>query len=209
MIDGTESTMPCPSPIDPLTLADYWAALLPPSDEERIEEHLLACDSCGNRLRGVITLAEAVKALAREGSLRMVVSESFLKRCAETGLRVRRYVVPPGGSVQCTVTENDDLLIGQLTADLTGAKRIDLCICDARGNEHLRLADIPANTAGSTVIYQESIAFAKAGPDMTMKARLVSVEDDGTDHPISEFTFNHTRTMPGPGADPSELFRPT
>jgi len=207
MIEGTsESAMPCPSPIDALTLADYWAGVLPSAEEEGVEDHLLSCDSCGDRLRHIIALAEAIKSLAREGSLRMVVSESMLKRAAETGLRVRRYVLPPGGAVQCTVTENDDLLIGQLTADLTGAKRIDLCICDAQGNEHLRLADIPANTAGNTVIYQESISFAKAGPDMTMKARLVSVDDHGADHPITEFTFNHTRTIPGPGKSLAELF---
>jgi hypothetical protein len=199
MIDGTGSVMPCPSPIDALTLADYWAGLLPSSEEEHVEEHMLSCDSCGQRLRDVIAMAGAIKELAREGSLRMIVSETFLKRAAESGSRVRRYVLPPGGSVQCTVTEDDDLLIGQVTADLTGAGRIDICICDERGVEQMRLPDIPVNADTGSIIYQESITFAKAGPTMTMKMRLVSVDENGADHPISEFTFNHTRSMPGPG----------
>jgi len=208
MIDGTDSAMPCLSPIDAVTLADYWAGLLPSTEEDRVEEHLLSCDSCSQRLREIIALADAVKNLAREGSLRMVVSETFLKRAAETGSRIRRYVLPPGGSVQCTVTENDDLLVGQLTLDLTGAKRIDLCICDAQGVEHLRLSDVPVNTATDTIVYQESATFAKAGPDMTMRMRVVSVDEHGADHPITEFTFNHTRSIPGPGTPLSELFRP-
>jgi len=208
MIDGTDSAMPCLSPIDAVTLADYWAGLLPSTEEDRVEEHLLSCDSCSQRLREIIALADAVKNLAREGSLRMVVSETFLQRAAETGSRIRRYVLPPGGSVQCTITENDDLLVGQLTADLTGAKRIDLCICDAQGVEHLRLPDVPVNTATDTIVYQESATFAKAGPDMTMRMRVVSVDEHGADHPITEFTFNHTRSIPGPGTPLSELFRP-
>jgi hypothetical protein len=198
--------MPCPSPIDTPTLVDYWAGLLPSTEENHVEEHLLECDSCGQRLRRIISLADAVKSLAREGSLRMVVSESYLKRAAVSGAQIRRYVLPPGGSVQCTVTETDDLLIGQLTVDLTGARRIDLCLCDDQGVEHLRLADVPVNTATSTIVYQESATFAKAAPTMTLKMRIVSVDDQGTDHPISEFTFNHTRSIPGPGAPASELF---
>jgi hypothetical protein len=38
---------------------------------------------CGARLREVIALAEGVRRIAREGSLRVIVSNSFLKRAAE------------------------------------------------------------------------------------------------------------------------------
>ena len=68
----------------------------------------------------------------------MVVSDAFLKRAAEEGLRVREYAPPPGGSVQCTVTAEDDILVGRLAANLSAAKRVDLCICDDRGIEQIR-----------------------------------------------------------------------
>jgi hypothetical protein len=132
----------CSNPIDAAILADYWLAVLPGPEEEAVEEHLLGCDRCGERLREIIALAEGIRSVAREGSLRMVVSDVFLKRAAEAGLRVREYAPPPGGGVQCTVTAEDDFLIARLAANLTGARRVDLCFCDERGVEQLRLPDI-------------------------------------------------------------------
>jgi hypothetical protein len=192
--------MNCFDPLDPAVLADYWLAALAQPEEEAAEEHLFTCDECGARLREVIALAEGVRGLAREGSLRMVVSDAFLKRAAEEGLRVREYAPPPGGGVQCTVTAEDDLLVGRLAANLTGAKRVDLCICDEHGVEQLRLPDIPVHSGASSVVYQESITFAKAMPTSTLIARLVTFDEAGGERLLGEYTFNHTRSLPGPGA---------
>ena len=190
----------CSNPIDAAVLADYWLGALTSSEEDAVEVHLLGCDQCGTRLREVIALAEGVRSLAREGCLRMVVSDAFLKRAAEEGLRVRQYAPPPGGGVQCTVTAEDDILIGRLAANLSGAKRVDLSICDERGVEQLRLRDIPVHSEASSVVYQESITFMKAAPTLKMIARLVTFDEAGGEQLLGEYTFNHTRTLPGPGA---------
>jgi len=192
--------MSCTSPVDAAVLADYWLAALAGSEEEAVELHLLDCDQCGARLREVIALAEGIRNLAREGSLRMVVSDSFLKRVAEEGLHVREYAPPPGGAVECTVTAEDDILIGRLAANLSGANRVDLCICDERGVEQLRLPDIPVHREASSVVYQESITFAKAAPTNKMIARLVTFDEAGGERLLGEYRFNHTRSLPGPGA---------
>lgn len=192
--------MNCTSPIDAAVLADYWLASLEGSEEEAVEEHLLDCDHCGARLREVIALAEGVRKIAREGSLRMVVSDMFLQRAADQGLRVRQYAPSPGGGVECTVTADDDVLIGRLAANLSGAKRVDLCLCDERGVEQVRLPDIPVQAEASSVIYQESITFAKTMPSCKMIARLVTFDQTGGELLLGEYTFNHTRSLPGPGA---------
>ena len=192
--------MNCLDPLDAALLADYWLAVLGKSEEEAVEEHLFACDECGKRLREVIALAEGIRNLAREGSLQMVVSETFLKRAAEEGLRVRQYAPPAGGSVQCTVTAEDDLLIGRLAANLSGAKRVDLCLCDGRGVEQLRLSDIPFQSGSGHVAWQQSIRWAKDAPSETIIARLVTLDDAGVERLLGEYTFHHTRTLPGPGA---------
>jgi hypothetical protein len=190
----------CSSPINSAVLVDYWLAALAQPEEEAAEEHLFRCDECGAQFREVIALAEGVRKLAREGSLRMVVSDASLKLAAEEGLRVRQYAPPAGGGVQCTVTAEDDLLIARLAVNLTGAKRVDLCLCDERGVEQLRLPDIPVHSGAGSVLYQESITFAKAMPTSTLIARLVTFDETGGERLLGEYTFNHTRSLPGPGA---------
>jgi hypothetical protein len=200
MTSEDDNSVLCTDPVDAAVLADYWLGMLPEDAESPLEEHLLACDACGERLREVMALAEGIRKLAREGSLRMVVSDAFLKRAAQEGLRVREYTPPAGGSVQCTVTAEDDFLIGRLAADLSGARRVDLSICDPEGIEQLRLRDIPVNPSAGGVILQESITFAKAAPTMKMILRLISHDDSGSERLLGEYTFNHTRSLPGPGA---------
>jgi hypothetical protein len=192
--------MACSNPIDAAVLADYWLAALTSSEEEAVEQHLLACDPCGARLREVIALAERVRKLAREGSLRMIVSDAFLRRAEEEGLRVRQYAPPSGGGVNCTVTAGDDLLIARLAANLSGSKRVDLCFCDERGVEQHRLPDIPVHRGGDSVVYQESVTAMKAAPTTKIIARLVSFDEAGGESLLGEYTFNHTRSLPGPGA---------
>jgi len=197
MTRGNDGETPtCSCPLDAAFLADYWLAALPQPEEEAVEEHLFGCEQCGARLREMIALTEGVRQLAREGSLRMVVSDTFLKRAAEEGLRVRQYAPPPSGGVECTVTAEDDILIGRLAANLSGAKRVDLSICDEHGGELLRMPDIPVSPEVGSVIYQESITFAKAMPSNKMIARLVAFDDAGRERLLGEYTFNHTRTMP-------------
>jgi hypothetical protein len=191
--------MTCRNPIETGVLVDYWLAALNEPDEHAVEEHLFTCDACGERLSHVIMLAGAIRELARQGSLLMVVSDTFLEQVATEGARVRQYAPPVGGSIACTVAADDDFLIGRLTADLTGARRVDLCFCDANGTERHRLADIPFNTDASGVAFQQSITYAKAASSETLMARLVAIEDAG-ERVLGEYTFNHTRTLPGPGA---------
>jgi len=191
--------MTCANPIDAAVLADYWLDALSKSEEGAVEEHLFTCDECGDRLREAIALAEGVRKLARQGSLFMVVSDAFLQRAREQGLHVREYTPPRSGSVECTVRAEDDILIGRLTADLSRAKRVDLCFCDSQGVERHRLPGIPFHAGAGGVAFQQSITYAKAAPSETMIARLVTFDEAGSERLLGEYTFNHTRTLPGPG----------
>ena len=192
--------MSCRNPVDAAVLADYWVAALAESEQEAVEEHLFACDECGARLREIAALVDGVRRLALAGSLTMVVSDAFLNRAREQGLQVREYAPPPSGSVQCTVSAEDDFLVGRLSADLRGAERVDLCICDGHGVEQFRLPDIPFHPDAGGVTFQQSITFAKAAPSQTMIARLVAFDEAAGERLLGEYTFHHTRTLPGPGA---------
>jgi hypothetical protein len=193
-------TVSCAKPIDAAVLADYWLGALTKAEEEVIEEHLFLCDDCGALLRDIVTLADGVRRIARSGDMLMVVSDVFLKRVAEAGLRVREYAPPSGGSVQCTVSAEDDFLVGRLTADLSATKRLDLCICDRRGVEQRRLPDIPFHPESGGVMFLHPINYAKAAPSDRMIARLVTFDGAGAERLLGEYTFIHTRTIPGPAA---------
>ena len=192
----------CGEPIDVAVLMDYWLGTLPATDEDAVEEHLMACDSCGDRLRETIALAEGLRSLARSGSLTVVVSDRFVTHAAEGGQRVREYAPLPGGGVQCTVTLEDDLLVARLAAELGGAGRVDLSWCNAEGVELLRMTDIPVRGEAGAVICQQSIVMAKASPSNTLIARLVAVDPDAPERLLGEYAFHHTRTIPGPATWP-------
>jgi hypothetical protein len=196
--------MSCANPIDAAVLADYWLAALAGPEEESVEEHLFACDECGARLRDTIALADGIRNVARDGDLLMVVSDAFLKGITGEGLRVREYAPARGGSVQCTVSEDDDFLIGRLAADLSAAQRLDLCICDQQGVEKLRLPDIPFHPQSGSVAFQQPITYAKGAPSEVMIARLVTPDErdaeGDAERVLGEYTFVHTRTIPGPAA---------
>lgn len=193
----TSPRLPCASPIDVAVLMDYWRAALDPAEEEAVEAHLFACDACGDRLRQMIALAEGLRDLARSGLLRVVVGDPFVEHVAGAGHKVRAYTASPGESVQCTVSADDDHLVARLGADLAGAERVDLSV-SMQGVEVQRLTDIPVNTETGRVVYQESIGFAKTAPSNSMVMRLLAVDAAGGERVIGEYTFNHTRTIPGP-----------
>ena len=188
----------CSTPLDPVVLLDYWLALLPVAEEGSVEEHLFECDRCGDRLRDVIGLSEGLRTLARSGSLRVVVGDGLVQHAVGAGLRVREYAFAPGQTVPCTVSADDDLLIARLAADLSGAGRVDLSFCDPQGVERRRLTDIPVRHDAGGVVLHESATFAKASPSTTMIARLLAVDAEGAERPLGEYTFQHTRTIPGP-----------
>lgn len=193
--------MNCANPIDATALADYWLAALISAGEDAIEEHLFGCDECGNRLREIIALSEGVRKLAREGSMTMVVSEAFLERAAAEGLRIRDYPPAlPGDRVECTIGAGDDLLIGRLAADFRAAKRVDLRAYNLAGAEQFRLADIPIPPGAGSVAFQMSAPYAKAAPSETMIVRLAGFDEADAERPLGEYTFHHTRTIPGPAA---------
>ncbi|MGE3402667.1 MAG: zf-HC2 domain-containing protein [Vicinamibacterales bacterium] len=185
----------CAAPLDADVLMDYWLAALSPADEDRVEQHLMACDPCGDRLRETIVLADTLRALARSGSLRVVVNDEYARRAAAAGRRIREYRAAPGEHIQCTVSADDDLLLSRLTVDLQGAARVDVALCDERGTERHRLVDVPVRDDGGSVLFQESIDAAKAMPTSTLVMRLLAVEQEGSERVLGEYTFHHTRTI--------------
>ncbi len=177
--------------LDPAALADYW---LGQGDDDAVEQHLFGCAQCTESLDWVVRFAKGVQEVVRRGNLGVVFTPEFLTRLAEEGLRVRTYAPPANGSVQCTVTKADDLLMGRLQADLSAVSRLDVLVCGRGGEVFARLEDIPFRAeATSEVVLNQPMDWARAaGPDVRVM-KLVAVEQ-GADRQLAEYTFNHYPT---------------
>ncbi|HET9219702.1 MAG TPA: zf-HC2 domain-containing protein [Terriglobia bacterium] len=181
----------CANPLAPGLLADYWLEELPMTDEEQVEEHLFSCADCSGVLQGMVDLIKAIRELTRKGLVAVTVSESFLERLRGEGLNVRQYRVAPGGGVACTITDQDDLVISRLAADLTSAKRVDISQCDAEGNEQSRIRDVPLTGARNEVVFSQSTTVLRALGKQRLRLKLIAV-DDSEERVLGEYTFDHT-----------------
>ena len=185
----------CPEPLDLATLVDYWFGNLDGPDLDRVEEHLLECDACGSVLRSLMATGDGVRRLAREGAFGVVVGPSFLETASRQGLPVREYRVPAGGRVECTVTAEDDLLVGRLQGDFRGVSRLDLVVEVEDGPEH-RVFDLPVSPSSPELIVAQAMPALRAMPSSTMRMRLLARESEG-DRLVGEYTFAHTASATG------------
>src|SRR5690606_1280405 len=116
----------CAAPMGAARLLDYWLDELDEKDQESVEQHLLGCAHCSAELERLLQLADDVRALMRAGRVHAVLAQSFVRRLADAGVRVREYRMGPGGSVDCTVAPDDDLLVSRLEAPLAGVAQLDV-----------------------------------------------------------------------------------
>lgn len=177
---------------DFLTWADYW---LGESDDDAIEEHLLACGECARTLEWVARFAKGVRAVVQRGNLGWVLTPAFLARLEAEGLRVRTYLPLNGGGVECTITRQDDLLMGRLRADLRKIERLDIVLRAGDGTLRDRLENVafPA-TADAELVLNQPVDEARAMGKDTLVVQLVAVERGG-ERVVGEYTFNHSRTV--------------
>jgi hypothetical protein len=181
---------PCGRPIERTALLDYWLEETDRRDDGPIEEHLLGCDWCSGRLRGLVELVDGVRRLAGRGAIEMIITPSFLERASQKGLRAREYRVPPGGHVDCTVTADDDLLVGRLLGDFTGISHLDI-VAQLEGRPEQRIADVPIDPGASELIVSQAMPTMRALDRAHLRLRLLAQEPGG-ERLIGEYNFHHS-----------------
>jgi hypothetical protein len=183
--------MSCLRPLDGELLAQYWSAELEQEREPGIEEHLLACADCSRRLEALVEIAEGLRGLARRGDLMVVLAPEFVARLERGGLRARQYALRAGGSVECTITPQDDLLVARLAADLSGLEHVDALFCDASGTERGRAVDIPFRAGLTEVVFNYPVPAARKMGHEVLIIKLVTPGEQG-ERLIGEYRFNHS-----------------
>jgi hypothetical protein len=185
----------CNAPIDIGMLAAHWLGELSEVEDDRISEHLLGCASCTEIALSIATVGSAFHAMIDQGTLRAAVTRAFVQRLVDDGFRTREYRLDPGGSVNCTIAPEDDLLVTRLAAPLAAGERVDLLVLDDHGEVIERLADLPFDHAAGEVLLASRAAQVKAMPETHFSMRLVTPGAMG-DRTLSDYTFHH-RPWPG------------
>lgn len=180
----------CDRPIDLAALESYWLEDGDPQDVDAIEEHLMGCDACGGRLRALVALSDGIRRLSREGAVEMVVTPAYLARASDEGLRTREYRVAPGGRVDCTVTPEDDLLVGRLVGDFSGVSRLD-AVMERAGLPASRIEDVPISPEAGELIVAQAMPYMRTLQHARLRIRLLSQEAAG-ERLIGEYTFDHS-----------------
>lgn len=181
----------CGAPITDERLLEYWLGEVAGAEESTLDEHLLGCDSCSERLRKLAELGAGVRAIVARGGVQAVITDGLLECLAHAGLQIREYSVFPNGSVNCTVAPEDDLLVSRLHAPLAGVGRLDLVLVDMLSPGEQRLASIPFNPASQSVLLAPPLDEVRKRPAHTARMRLVAVSAAG-DEVLGEYTFNHS-----------------
>jgi Putative zinc-finger len=181
----------CQSPLAWSGLLEYWLGELDSDSEARIEEHYLGCPACSGRLAQLAALARLLRAVARKSGVNLFVNEQFVHRLLEDGLHVREYRVPRYGSVNCTVTPEDEFVVARLEVPLAGEKRVDMVYLDSDGEPAMRLEDIPFIAESGGVLLSTGIDALRALPAVDLRVRLLAIDHDG-ERTLGEYTFNHT-----------------
>lgn len=185
----------CSAPIPLATLAEYWLGELDAAREAPLEEHLLGCGQCSAALQVLADLGDGIRALWRAGALRAVVSGAFLERLAASGLRLREYRVPAGGSVNCSVAPQDDLVIARMAAPLAGVERVDLVLINLGPAGEERLRDVAFDAAAGEIVLVPYTDALRAAAERTARVQVLAVAGEG-ERLLGEYTFHHA---PWPG----------
>src|SRR5262245_15708625 len=172
-------------------LSDYWTTDISPEEIERIESHVFECSACTQLLADADLLRKGIGDVARTGGFQAFVTDSLLNQFARDGVRVRSYVMDAGGSVQCAVWDDDDVLVTRLRADFTGVSAVDAVLRLDTGEEWGRAADIPVPEGSREVIMALPAELVRRAPEVPIRLTLRSSDASSDETPLAEYTFDH------------------
>jgi hypothetical protein len=185
---------PCAKPIGIESLVAYWLGELPAAVDAPIEEHLFGCAHCTRRLEELAALVFGIRAVVRRGAVQAVITQPFLELMKRQGMRIREYRLTPGERVACTISANDDGVVGRMQVALAGAKRVDALQSLDLGDGHVqrwRVEDVPFDPSADEMLLMPSAMALRTLPAHTLRVRLVAMDESG-ERSLGEYTFAHT-----------------
>jgi hypothetical protein len=180
----------CPSPIGFADVVDYWTGDLGGAAEDRIEEHVFACAECARELAAAEAIARGISALAREGRLQSVVTDTILNRLAADGVRIRMFTLEGSAVIPCAVWADDDLVVSRIRGDFADAASVTIATRQTSGEPISVLPDIAVRPGQREILNAFPAAQLRELPATRV---LVTVTAHGASgqRTIAEYTLEH------------------
>lgn len=178
--------------VDQDALVAYWLGELDEARTQALDKHLLGCDACGERLDGLLELADGVRRAFDAGFVAVSVGTGFVQRLAERGLRLREHCVERNGAVACSVAPDDDVLIARLQLapeDLASVERLDI-VRRTAGEPEARASDVPFDAASGEIVLVAPAARVRQLPSGVEELRLLAVDAAG-ERLLGAYRFDH------------------
>jgi anti-sigma factor RsiW len=177
-------------------LVAYARGELAAADEDRVEEHLFACEACARTLEDVQRLGAGIAALARAGHVGASTTGALVSRAEREGLRLRTYRLAPGEELPCTASPDDDYLVVRLAAaGALGEERVDVVregVEVASGARHAWVdEDVVVDRAGDEVVLVFPAAAIRALPRSRWRFDL-HARGPGPSRLVGTYALDHT-----------------
>jgi hypothetical protein len=156
-----------------------------------VDDHVLSCGACAERLTRLLDLGAGVRALVRGGVAPIFLAPALRDALESAQLITRRYRLRPGEIVPCEVAAHDVYTLIELEANLHGATRVDLVRAGA-----YRLPDVPIDRARGVVALVQPGERIRQEPTMRIELELIAVEEGTGDRSLGSYTLSHTAYRP-------------
>lgn len=172
-------------------LLAYWFGETDEMQTEAIDLHLLGCEACGQELDELVELGTAVRQAFDQGLVHVFVSAPFVERLVGEGRRVREYVLPHNGSINCSAAPDDEVLVARFHAPLANVQRVDAVLRLSLADAEYRAQDIPFDAARGEILMLPKIGIVRGLPAHVVSVRLLDVGVQG-ERPVGEYRLNHS-----------------
>lgn len=137
----------CVSPIAEQALIDFW---LEGIDADRIEEHLVTCETCTARMRALAPVM--LGAHSMRASIPMpVLTRTELAALRGRGVRVAERDADPAGELAWTI-DDSDVFVLVVPVDLRDVDTVDIDYCTPAGDVMTVFPDAPVTRGGSEIL---------------------------------------------------------
>jgi hypothetical protein len=160
--------MRCSNPISSDDLVAYWSRDLPAAEIDRVDEHLMGCETCSAESARIFAVVDAVREM-----IPLIVTRSDLARLGARGSRIAENVFVPGHR-PVVFPPDVDLLIHRLSGfDLSNARRVHVTVrVESTGEVLSEVPDAPFD-ANEGVLIACRRHFASLPSDTVFEVRAI------------------------------------